>query len=318
METLMLLTYTALCWTIFKVFKIPVNKWTLTTAVLGGVVLIGHVLMGMAYYHPASRQARIFYVATQIVPNVKGKVIEVPVRPNEPLKKGDVLFKIDPTPYRARVEELEAQLAFAKKRLADMERLRRRAGGSRFDVEEYRKRVASLEAQLAEARFNLESCVVRAPADGFVTHVRVRPGQMAVPFPFQPMMTFINASTATLVAGFAPEPSSNIDPGDEAEVVFPAYPGMTFQGRVRRVLPAVAEGELKPSQDMVSFARQLPQGLIPVIIDLDKNLSQIGLPMGVDADVAVYGVNSGYWGHTAIVRRILLRMITWSHFLRFH
>ena len=35
METLMLLTYAALCWAIFKIFKIPVNKWSLTTAVLG-------------------------------------------------------------------------------------------------------------------------------------------------------------------------------------------------------------------------------------------------------------------------------------------
>ncbi|NPA28746.1 MAG: HlyD family secretion protein [Epsilonproteobacteria bacterium] len=318
METLMLLTYSALCWTIFKVFKIPVNKWSLTTAVLGGVVLIGHVLMGMAYYHPASKKARIFYVVTQIIPNVKGKVIEVDALPNVPLKKGDVLFKIDPTPYQARVDELKAQLAFAKKRLADTIKLHQKAGGSKFDVEEYRKQVASYRAKLADAMFDLESCTVRAPADGFVTHVRVTPGQMAVPFPFQPMMTFINADTATLVAGFPPEPSSNIDPGDAAEVVFPAYPGMTFQGKVRKVLPAIAEGELKPNQDMVSFARQLPQGLIPVVIDLDKNLSQIGLPMGVDAEVAVYGVNSGYWGHTAIVRKILLRMITWSHFLRFH
>jgi multidrug resistance efflux pump len=245
-------------------------------------------------------------------------VIEVPVKPNVPLKKGDVLFRIDPTPFQAKVDEIKAQLDFAQKRLQDVIKLRKRAGGSKFDIEEYRKQVAQFKAQLEQAKFDLESCTVRAPSDGYVTHIRVRPGQMAVPFPFQPMMTFINADTATLIAGFPPEPSSNIDPGDKAEVVFPAYPGMTFQGHVKKVLPAIAEGELKPGQDMVSFNRQLPQGLIPAVIELDRNINEIGLPMGVDAEVAVYGVNSGYWGHVAIVRQILLRMITWSHFLRFH
>jgi multidrug resistance efflux pump len=314
----MLLAYTALCWAIFKIFKIPVNKWSLTTAILGGVVLIGHILMGMAYYHPASKKARIFYVATQIVPNVRGLVIEVPVKPNVPLKKGDVLFKIDPTPYQAKVDEIKAQLEFAQKRLQDVIRLRKRAGGSKFDIQEWKMKVATYKAQLADAMFDLEACTVRAPSDGYVTHIRVRPGQMAVPFPFQPMMTFVNADTATLVAGFPQEPSSNIDAGDEAEVVFPAYPGMTFQGHVKQVLPAIAEGELKPGQDMVSFAKQLPQGLIPAVIELDRNISELGLPMGVDAEVAVYGVSEGYWSHVSIVRRILLRMITWSHFLRFH
>jgi len=318
METLMLLAYTALCWAIFKIFKIPVNKWSLTTAILGGVVLIGHILMGMAYYHPASKKARIFYVATQIVPNVRGKVIEVPVVPNMPLKKGDILFKIDPTPYQAKVDEIKAQLEFAKQRLKDVIKLRKRAGGSKFDIQEWKQKVATYKAQLADAMFDLESCVVRAPSDGFVTHVRLRPGQMAVPFPFQPMMTFVDSHTATLVAGFPPEPSSNIHAGDEAEVVFPAYPGMTFQGHVKKVLPAIAEGELKPGQDMVSFTKQLPQGLIPAVIELDRNISELGLPMGVDAEVAVYGVSEGYWSHVSIVRRILLRMITWSHFLRFH
>ncbi|WP_300360885.1 biotin/lipoyl-binding protein [Hydrogenimonas sp.] len=318
METLMLLTYVALCWAIFKIFKIPVNKWSLTTAVLGGVVLIGHILMGMAYYHPASRQARVFYITTPILPNVRGLVTEVPVKPNVPIKKGEVLFKIDETPYRAKVDEIKAQLTFAEKRLKDVIKLRKRAGGSKFDIEEYRRQVAQAKAQLVDAMFDLQSCTVRAPSDGYVTHIRVRPGQMAVPFPIQPMMTFVNADTATLIAGFPPEPSSNIHEGDEAEVVFPAYPGMTFQGHVVKVLPALAEGELKPTQDMVSFNRQLPQGLIPAIIELDENLSQIGLPMGVDAEVAVYGASEGYWSHISIVRRILLRMITWSHFLRFH
>ena len=46
-----------------------------------------------------------------VVPQVRGRVTEVPVEPNRPVKKGDVLFKIDPTPYELTVRSLEAQLA---------------------------------------------------------------------------------------------------------------------------------------------------------------------------------------------------------------
>ena len=47
----------------------------------------------------------------QVVPQVRGRVIEVPVEPNSRVKKGDVLFRIDPTPFELQVQTLEAQLA---------------------------------------------------------------------------------------------------------------------------------------------------------------------------------------------------------------
>ena len=49
METLMLLTYAALCIVVFKVFRILLNKWTVPTAGLGGIALIGAVIFGMNY-----------------------------------------------------------------------------------------------------------------------------------------------------------------------------------------------------------------------------------------------------------------------------
>jgi multidrug resistance efflux pump len=48
------------------------------------------------------------------MPNVKGRVIEVPAEPNAPLKQGDVLFKIDPTPYQYVVDQKKALLAEAE------------------------------------------------------------------------------------------------------------------------------------------------------------------------------------------------------------
>ena len=93
MEILMLLTYAAICYAVFKLFRIPVNKWTIPTAALGGLVLIFFVLLLMNYNHPFTSEARLYFYTTPIIPQVQGKVIEVPVLPNAPVKQGDVLFR---------------------------------------------------------------------------------------------------------------------------------------------------------------------------------------------------------------------------------
>src|SRR4029078_7534088 len=120
MELLMILTYAAICVAVFKIFRIPVNKWTLPTAVLGGIFLIGVILLIMNYNHPFSANARIFFATTPIMPTVKGRVIEVPVKANAPLKQGDVLFKIDPRPYQYQVDQRKALLAEAEQNVKQL------------------------------------------------------------------------------------------------------------------------------------------------------------------------------------------------------
>jgi len=68
-----------------------------------------------------------------IVPDVAGEVVDVPVVANTPLKAGDVLFKIDPTPYDAQVKAIEAQLKLSTTRLAQMTQLFERDSGRGFD-----------------------------------------------------------------------------------------------------------------------------------------------------------------------------------------
>lgn len=52
MDLLIVLTYVALAWTVFKIFRIPVNQWTLATAALGGVFLVSGLILLMNYNHP--------------------------------------------------------------------------------------------------------------------------------------------------------------------------------------------------------------------------------------------------------------------------
>ena len=114
MELLLIATYAAICVAVFKIFRIPVNKWTVPTAVLGGIFMIAAILLVMNYNHPFTATARIYFATTPILPAVKGRVIEVPVKPNTPLKEGDVLFRLDPRPYQYVVDQRKAMLAEAE------------------------------------------------------------------------------------------------------------------------------------------------------------------------------------------------------------
>ena len=113
MDLLLILIYAAFAIAIFKLFKIPVNGFSLLTAALGGIALLGFLILAMNYNHPFSSEGRFYFTTTPIIPEVSGRVIEVPVKTGEPLKAGDTLFKIDPERYENAVEALEAQLAEA-------------------------------------------------------------------------------------------------------------------------------------------------------------------------------------------------------------
>ncbi|MEK6249258.1 MAG: biotin/lipoyl-binding protein, partial [Planctomycetales bacterium] len=63
----------------------------------------------------------VFRYVIEIVPNVSGEVVDVPVKPHESLKKGDVLFQIDKRPFQAEVDRLEAAIAEAEQKVLQLE-----------------------------------------------------------------------------------------------------------------------------------------------------------------------------------------------------
>ena len=121
MDLLLILTYAGLCVAIFKIFKIPLNKWSVPTAILGGIAIIGALLIIMNYNHPYGKYAKEIFVNVPIVPAVKGIVVSIEAEPNVPLKKGDVLFRIDPKPYELLVARKKAQLAEAEQQVKQNE-----------------------------------------------------------------------------------------------------------------------------------------------------------------------------------------------------
>ena len=121
MDLLLILTYTAICIAVFKIFKIPLTKWTVPTAALGGVIIVGALVLLMNYNHPYSNMAREYFVTTPIVPPIAGIVTSVEIEPNEIIEKGTVLFRIDAKPYEAIVRQKQALLAGTKEGVRELE-----------------------------------------------------------------------------------------------------------------------------------------------------------------------------------------------------
>src|SRR5262249_37348991 len=61
-----------------------------------------------------------YFTVTPVLPSIRGRVIEVPVQPNVPLKEGDVLFRIDPKPYQYVVDQKRAALAEAEQNVKQL------------------------------------------------------------------------------------------------------------------------------------------------------------------------------------------------------
>ncbi len=315
MDLLLILTYTAFCVAIFKIFKIPLNKWTVPTAVLGGVVLIGSLILLMNYNHPYSENSRKYFVTTPIVPAVKGLVTSVPVEPNQLLEQDDVLFTIDPTPFEAQLRSIMARITETTEDLERARTLQARGVGADRDVDVLEARLDDLNAQADLARFNLEHTSVKAPASGYVTQVTLRPGTMAVNFPFAPAMVFVSNENHFLVGWYRQNSALRLQPGFEAEVAFDAVPGIVFTGEVHQVQGVIAEGQVAPGAALISGQSSRVPGRIPVIIKItDPRYAQYKsqIPGGAYAQTAVY---SDQFHHVAIMRRILLRMSSWMNYL---
>ncbi len=125
MEVLLLGIYSFFVWLIF--IKLKLLPWTTPWKVgvaIFPVVCIVILLLLLNIFAPTTTDVRVVNYVVPIVSQVRGRVIEVPVENNRPVKKGDVLFRIDPTPYQNQVHSLEARLVSDEAKVgADRQRL---------------------------------------------------------------------------------------------------------------------------------------------------------------------------------------------------
>jgi multidrug resistance efflux pump len=371
MDLLIILTYAAFAYGAFRLFKIPVNGFTLLTAALGGVAIISALLLGMNYNHPYTSQARFYFNTTPIIPAVSGVVTEVPVQGNTILKAGDILFRIDPKPFENAVKAKEAALAAAvqtthqlratadaaqrklESALADrdgakdvferskklletgaiaqvqFERAKNNFNAAEATAQSAKSEadralleaeavvqgvntdVARLQAELDTAKFNLEQSVVRAPTDGTVQQNFLRPGMYAASMPLRPVMIFLHNEKPKFAA-FLQNSAQRIEQGSEAEFILPAVPGRFFKGKVVAGGAYIPQGQLQPSGNLMDPEQIKGEGRILVVIEPEDDISKYLIVPGSTAQVAIY---THHMHHLAIMRKVLLRMKSWTNFI---
>ena len=185
MEILLLGIYSFFVWLIFFKFKwLPWNIISQVIVITLPIIGLTALILLLNIVAPSSHDIRVVNYVVPINPPVRGLVTEVPIEPNRPIKKGDVLFKVDPTPYQLTVQNFEAQIArlkvqlisaeassrnleeslksatgqkdaiesklkLSKLRLQQYKELAETGAGNKFDYEQAQADVANLEGQLA-------------------------------------------------------------------------------------------------------------------------------------------------------------------------
>src|SRR4026209_2744906 len=116
MEVLLLGIYSFFVWLVFIKLKwLPWNTGTQVTVVIIPIVGLAAAILLLNVFAPSSSDVRVYKYTVPIVSQVRGRVIEVPVEEgNRLVHEGDVLFKVDPTPYQLTVNSLKAQLIGAE------------------------------------------------------------------------------------------------------------------------------------------------------------------------------------------------------------
>jgi len=190
-------------------------------------------------------------VSANVGSTVSGPVAEVLVDFNSQVRAGQILARLDPTPFQQRIVQAQAQLAQAQAQLAvaesDFQRyalLQQRGFASaqliaqqRAARDTARAAVAQASAQVATARTDLDRSVIRSPIDGVVVDRQVNVGQ--------PVASSLQAATLFVIAQDLSRLQANItvDEADIGEVTegqavrftVDAFPDREFEGRVSQV-----------------------------------------------------------------------------------
>jgi multidrug resistance efflux pump len=298
---------------LFLMVKLNIVRFTLfwkTSPFLVLLLLLVGLFIPMGWGAPQG-SAVVVRNSVAIVPDVAGEVIDVPVTANTPLKAGDVLFKIDPTPYDAQVKAIQAQLKLSATRLAQMTQLFERESGRGFDVEQRQSEVDQLKAQLEGAQWNLDKTTVRAPADGYVTNLALRKGARVANLPLSPVMAFIDTSNTLIGIELNQIDARYVAPGQAVEVTFKYLPGRVFTGKVETVLQAIATGQVQTSGLAVQ-SKGIEAAPFVARIRLDDAALADSLPAGSTGTAAIF-TDRVRAAHA--IRKVLLRQIAITNYV---
>ena len=326
MITFISLIYGSFYFLVFGKGLVKKNGRNVSIFVGVGVVLISAIIFAWLTVAPTTKDGRVFQYVIAIVPKVAGAVIEVPAEPLVPMREGDVLFLIEPDPFQATVDRFQASVeqARATRRLAQIEvdrnkELVKRSAAAQRDLDRWNAEldganasIRSLQAQLANAQWELDQTIVRAPHDGYIVNLQVRPGTAVRSFAATPAMSYISDELKEIVASFSQSSIRKIKVGDPAEMVFALFPGEVFSGTVSHIIKATGTAQLGVSGSIPVMTGSPAAGRYAVRVTLDDPEMLDRLSQGASCSVAVY-TSVGKPFH--VISMVAMRIEAWMAYL---
>jgi multidrug resistance efflux pump len=242
----------------------------------------------------------------------------------------------------ANTSAAKAHLDLMSKRLAESSELAKTGAGNRYDVEYYQAEVikaksafdstkssentaklklnavvgednasvAQIKSQLDSARYDLESCTVRAPADGYPVAVTVRPGNYAVSMPLRPLMSFVWYDQR-IIAFFDQNELRYVEPGNDVELTLKALPGKIIYGKVDSIIWASSQGQIAQSGTVPTAPAEMLHAPLPLkyavkITPIEMDGEPIPtMPMGARG---MGGIYTEHLKPLHIVRMLVIRL----------
>ncbi|MFT4076925.1 MAG: HlyD family secretion protein [Asticcacaulis sp.] len=270
------------------------------------VAVIIALFVGRALWHhyedePWTRDGRVRADIVRIAPDVSGLVTAVAVRDNQQVKTGDLLFTVDRPRYQLAVDQAKAALTAQMPAITEArsEAARNHALGDLVATEVTQAgdaKVAQLTAALAQSRvaletaqLNLDRTEVRAPIDGTVTNLSLRPGNYTTSG--HPEFAIIDRNSLYIVGYFEETKLKHIRLGDPVRVRLMGDDAF-IQGHVDSIAGGIDERDGGSGQTLLASVNptfswvRLAQR-IPVRVHIDKLPPNTALVAGRTATVEV-------------------------------
>ncbi|HHV7346025.1 TPA: efflux RND transporter periplasmic adaptor subunit [Enterobacter ludwigii] len=278
-----------------------VSRYALTLCAVAAATLLAFMMWKHYAQTPWTRDGRVRADVVQIAPDVSGPVIRVAVRDNQWVNRGDVLYAIDPhwltlavASAQAEVESRRHEMVMrqdAARRRAQIkaaissEDLQQTGSAANVAVANYHGALAALEL----AELNLSHATVRAPVSGYITHLRLRPGDYATAG--ETKVAIVDAHSFWVVGYFEETKLRHIRVGDTAHIVLMGYDPV-IAGHVESIGHGIGDNndetgglglpDVEPTFSWVRLAQR-----VPVRIHIDALPKGIELVAGLSASVEV-------------------------------
>ncbi|KIH85262.1 efflux RND transporter periplasmic adaptor subunit [Pseudomonas batumici] len=272
-----------------------------TLLVLALAIWIGRVLWVQYMETPWTRDGRVRADIINVAADVTGEVVDVPVRDNQVVKKGDLLMQIDPEHYRIAVKQAQS-LVDSRKATWEMRKLNahRRADLDSMVISKESRDDASntadaaladyqqAQAQLEAAQLNLARTQVRAAVDGYVTNLNVHRGDYARIG--EAKMAVVDMNSFWVYGFFEETKLPHLKVGDPAEMQLMS--GQVLKGHVESISRGIYDRDNPESRELIADVNptfnwvRLAQR-VPVRVHIDEVPDGVLLAAGITCTVIV-------------------------------